>query len=217
MTILYFPIFSQDICYMLKTDAPPHCELTGLKAYYQGITFDLSQGWAILPEKERALTFSIVFINNIDLEGTTADPHLKIPDNTPFSWYDLTLTFHASSSAHTTTDISPDTHKETYNWTIEKRDPEEVPTRLPYHALVVWIDPDMIDTLKLEPGITDSTLVYLPTIAFKQDIDPDIFEKKLTIALAASLTPDAFHQKENNRCWQCNAKTVLSQPYCARQ
>ena len=173
--------------YIIKVDTPSHItSAAGLALYYKGYKVDLNELWAILPEYESPLTFSLIItqeIPNCKSHGNTIRC-LKLKDDQKFLWFNLTLSL-------------CDTDKEQkYSWTIEKKNQEEVPSRIPENGIVVLINPDYIDNLVSEPAITNTATIQLPAIKIKSTISNDELHESLIASMMAALDLDTIHTKD---------------------
>lgn len=191
--------------YSIKTKLPAAISnVESLPAYYKGYKVDLRDGRAEIPECGESQTFTVIFTENVEFctRGKTVRC-LKRIKNQPYSWYDLTLSFH--------TEKHDDEDKRVYSWSIEKRKENDVPERIPEHALVVLTDPDFIETLKPEPSIPGSVDVVLPTIVFKDDLNVEEFnDTVMQTIIGPALDLDAIHSKSGPACMAQQGSAVIT-------
>lgn len=170
----------------------------GLKAYYKGYQIDLSEQWALLPECETPLTFSLLCIepDDIDIKSHGNNiRYLKRKDHAEFLWYDLTLT------------MNPD-EEHAYTWQIEKRDSSEIPARIPEHTIIMLGNPNFIESVQAEPALPSALNIALPKIIYKNEINPEKFHESLTCTTLAALNLDAIHKKEMPCCIRRNTVII---------
>lgn len=189
--------------YVLRLQLPPAINGNHLKAYYKGSCLELDS-WCLLPEDQRCLTFSLI-ITPAEIEpvceGNTTR-YLRRNPKAACAWYDLTL------------EIDPH-HKSGYTWNIEKKDLSKVPSRLPEHSILIYTNPEYIDSIKQmeterPAGFSSDTMVInFPTIIFKKTIDKEVFEETAVTALLASLDLDTIHARVKTASKK-DAQVVLS-------
>jgi hypothetical protein len=190
----------QSNSYILKLNVPSQVINTqGLKAYYKGYQIDLSELWALLPECDNPLTFSILITENVDVKakGNTIR-YLKRIEDLDFKWYDLTLTFDNANLENV------------YKWTIEERDEESAPTRISENTLVILADPLLIESLATAPAQQMNNNISMPTVMFRRDISAAEFQESLICSLMNTLNLDAFHKKDRPACQKRHDAAVIS-------
>jgi hypothetical protein len=201
--------------YSLKAKLPIHLkDVKGsLPVYYKGHKIDLTQGWTKLPECAEPCTFSLLITENVDFvaKGNTVRYLKRIPDQNHV-WYDLTLSFHDEPKDENVDHTeSPAPSKKTYSWSIEKHDSDETPERIPEHTIVLLTNPDFIDSLKTETSLPGAIDIVLPTIVFKDDIDPELFQESvLNILMGPAMGLGAIHRKDSPICVTCKDTVVIS-------
>jgi|GEM_PF-4834869 len=176
--------------YIVRIQTPASIKSNQIKTYYKGTLLSFDDSWCILPEDQKCFTFSLI-ITPAEVqpvcEGNTTR-YLKRHPTTVCAWYDLTL------------NLDPH-HKTGYTWTIEKKDPKEMPLRLPERSILVYTSPEYVDTVQhLETekpaGFSSETMVInFPTIIFSKTIDKELFEETAVTALLASLDLDTIHAR----------------------
>ena len=199
--------------YSLKAKIP--FALAGLEgnlpAYYKGHKIDLSQGWTKLPECSEPCTFSLLITENVDFvaKGNTVRYLKRIKDQ-EYTWYDLTLTFHDEPKSETDNLEFPAPAKKTYSWEIERHESDS-PERIPEHTIVLLTNPTFIASLQVEPALPGAIDIVLPTIVFKDTIDPKTFkESSDNILLGPVLDLDAIHRKDSPSCMTRKDTVVMS-------
>ena len=201
----FWPISATHLIYSLKTKFPKSATADQyLPGYYKGCEIDIHEGRTELPECYESQTFSIIFTENIDFsaKGNTVR-YLKRIEGQSYSWYDLTLSY--STEKHDGED------KRVYSWTVEKRKENDVPQRIPDHALVILTNPAFVEALTTEPTIPGSVDVILPTIVFKQNLDSDLFQDTINqIMLGPVLDLDAIHKKSCPTCCSQQGSTIIT-------
>lgn len=178
--------------------------IDSLPSYYKGSAFNLRDGRAELPECGEAQAFSVIFTETIDwvAKGNNVR-YLKLIKDQPYAWYDLTLSFH--------TEKHEEEDKRIATWTVEKREHEDVPNRVPEHALVVITDPNFIETLRPELSIPGAVDIALPTIVFKESIDAHELQEAVTRAIVGpALDLDAIHSKHAPACLAQPGSAVIT-------
>lgn len=169
--------------YILRIKMPHHiAQAKGLYGYYKGLEYDLSSKWALLHDEEPITALSVVITDDIEIpqhQGNTITYLMR--GDSDCSWYDLTQTAEGS-------------------WLIEKRNLEDVPKRLPKQTLIIFINPDLVETI-MQPvqttALDDSeieTITRLPIIAFKKNITSDDFKTARDYALLAAVNLKSVHQ-----------------------
>ncbi len=193
------------VIYSVKTKLPTTIPaLESLPSYYKGHSINLREGRAELPECGESQTFSVIFTQNIGFaaKGNTVR-YLKLITGEPYLWYDLTLSFR--------TEKHDDEEKRIYSWSVEKRNADDVPERVPEHALVVITNPDFIETLKPEISIPGAVDIVLPTIVFKDSIDPqELQESVMQAIIGPALDLDAIHSKNVPACLAQPGSAVIT-------
>lgn len=201
--------------YSVKTKLPTQLKENkgSLPVYYKGHEIDLTQGWTKLPECSEPCTFSLLITENVDFvaKGNTVRYLKRIPDQ-DYIWYDLTLSLHDEAkddgTDHNESTVST---KKTYSWSVEKHDSEDTPERIPEHTIVLLTNPDFIDSLKTETSLPGAIDIVLPTIVFKDTIDPEVFqESTLNVLLGPKMILDAIHRKDSPTCMTRKDTVVIS-------
>jgi hypothetical protein len=201
--------------YSLKAKLPT--SLTNLKeslpVYYKGHKIDLAQGWNKLPECSEPCTFSLLITEDVDFtaKGNTVR-FLKRKADQEYLWYDLTLNFFDEikhENQEQSTSAAP--AKKTYSWEIEQRESADTPDRIPEHTIVLLTNPAFIASLQTETALPGAIDIVLPTIIFKDDVDPTAFkESSLNILMGPVLDLDAIHRKDNPSCMTRKDTVVIS-------
>lgn len=199
--------------YSLKAEIPFALRSVenNLPIYYKGHKIDLSQGWTKLPECSEPCTFSLLITENVDFsaKGNTVR-YLKRIKEQDYAWYDLTLTFHDEPKNISDNLEFPATPKKTYSWEIELNE-SDAPERIPEHTIVLLTNPNFIAALRTEPALPGVIDIVLPTIVFKDTIDPQEFKETCdTILLGPVLDLDAIHRKDTPSCMTRNGTAVMS-------
>lgn len=179
-----------------------------IPSYYKGYKISLKEGRALLPESTAPLVFSIVITPHVSfsMRDRTVSSLIRSQD-TPCSWYDITLVFKDSPTEEGDEDASRE-----YSWIIEKKSLADIPKRLPLHALIILMDPQFIETV-IDKEVTHTPdIINLPTVVFKDLSTPqqiEAFENALIIAAMNGLDLDAIHCKERPACF-ANASAITS-------
>ncbi len=185
--------------YILRLVFPPTLQATeGLSCNYKGMPLSLSNKWCVIPETQETLTFSLIITNEVEFRnsGNTVR-YLKRVPSTPFAWYDLTLT---------KVPFNPEKPwQKLYHWKIEEKPEAEAPLRIPEHAIIIFMDPDFVETIvEQDFGIEDfgdeeelgdsqkefngqPNSIELPVIIIKKNISPEKLEENLVYTQMAAL------------------------------
>lgn len=190
-----------------------------LPVYYKGHKIDLTKGWTKLPECSEPCTFSLLITENVDFvaKGNNVRYLKRIPDQ-EYTWYDLTLTL--EQEAKDTELVTPMPAQKTYRWNIERHDEAATPERIPEHTIVLLTNPAFVEKLKTETALPGAIDIVLPTVVFKETVDPETFkEKSEEILLGPVMDLDAIHRKDSPSCMTRKDTVVISatkQNYDAR-
>ncbi|HBY05342.1 MAG: hypothetical protein UV38_C0003G0183 [candidate division TM6 bacterium GW2011_GWE2_42_60] len=171
-----------------------------IPGYYKGFKLPLNEGRALLPECKSPLVFSLVITTKLSFSMRDRTVSSLIRNlNTPCAWYDITLVFKTENND----DGDEETHRE-YSWIIEKKSLDDVPKRLPIHAIVLLIDPQFIEDVVDKETTHTPDIINLPTIVFKELTTKQLvndFENALVVAAMNGLDLDAIHSKERPACF----------------
>jgi len=177
----------------------PHTN-ANIPGYYKGFKLPLKEGRALLPECKTSLVFSFVITKNLSfaMRDRTVSSLIRNLD-APCAWYDLTLVFNTKNNEDDDDEATQD-----YSWIIEKKSLDDVPKRLPLHAIVLLIDPQFIETVVDKETTHTPDVINLPTIVFKELSTEQLakdFENALVAAVMNGLDLDAIHSKERPACF----------------
>ncbi len=196
----------QSCCYVLDIQFPAHITpnyTQGLKGYYKGDSLKLDEQWCLLPETQERLAFSLVITPDVDFDYMTSDgqtvSHLKRIEQLPCAWYDVTLHKEPFDGA---------VRKQKYHWTIELKGIDEIPIRLPSHAIVIKMSPHAIETVKEHKDdevrtsptslITEkslrTTVIHLPTLVIKPTLTLQEWEQE-QLSTVFAFDTDTVHGK----------------------
>lgn len=182
--------------YIMKMKLP--CGITNASSvlcYYQGHELRCNTGCILLSEKQERLAFSLIITPEVEHKAIKNNVwYLKRLPDLPCRWFDLTLSFETNGQ-----------NKLAYRWLIEERNINDVPLRIPDHAIVIQTDPTLIE--KLEPSssgcddedrtkkmLNHAITIYFPTIIFKKDLSKQSFEAACVHPLLAAIDARAIHQ-----------------------
>ena len=181
--------------YILKIKLPAAIQATSsIAAYYQGHELKFDTGCIMLPEKQERLAFSIIITPEVEHKAIKNNIwYLKRIASLPCRWFDLTLTFETSEP-----------NKLMYQWHIQETDINEMPLRIPDHAILIQTDPKLIDTIEAIGENNQKTIscdtrsnlgtIYFPTIIFKKELTKDEFEHALIYPSLAIMDTRAIHE-----------------------
>jgi hypothetical protein len=182
---------SPSYSYIVKIKLPPTITdaAANIHAYYRGQEFKFDTGCIMLSKKHERLAFSIIITPELEYKAIKNNiRYLKRVDGLPCRWFDLTLSFAPHHN---------------YVWHIEERPLDDVPLRIPDHAIVIQTNPALIDALDEQPRHEDeekiiknvhAKVIHFPTIIFKKDLQKKEFEEASIHSLLAACDIRAIHQ-----------------------
>ncbi len=225
LTLLFINIFfttpfcsfikSSTLPYLLNLHNPNAISIDGLSAYYKGFEISLSEGRALLPECGTPTVFSLIITPSASfkMQGKTVTSLLRDPKQ-PCRWWDLTLISkdqevdeedrrsatgeQSQAEALAKTDEDKIVTRE-YTWDIKSVAKDDMPERLPEHAIVVLIDPQFIETIT---EIQSENSINLPTIVFKtiDESSKEAFEEAILFATMSRPDLRAINCRERPIC-----------------
>jgi hypothetical protein len=163
--------------------------LPGLKAYYKGYKIDFSKGTALLPETQPQTFFSFIITPEIELVCSKNDnsiSYLQRAKHAPIDWYDVSL-ITIITDANNKKLIEP-----AYQWMVEKRDTSAIPDRLPDQAIIILLNPKLIQTMSTTEQAQEGSLL-LPSLVFNTETSAQELEEALTYATLSSIDLDTVH------------------------
>jgi hypothetical protein len=127
--------------------------LEGTTVHYKGNLFNCNNGWCLIPQEQECSTFSFVITPHIiSVSDGNNIRYLKRDEKAACLWYDLTY-IKESDRCY---------------WAIEPKNPEEMPLRLPLHAIIIKLNPNLVcrvEETQTRKHLRSHTNVYhLPTI-----------------------------------------------------
>ena len=149
--------------YIFRIARPPELDtLKGVSCYYKGTPYDLAEGWCLIRQDKELVLVSILIAENIEwsCDGNMIR-HLKLIQNKPFLWFDLTLIL---------------TKHGVYSWKVEQRAAHEVPARLPESTLFIQLNPELVEGFQKEEPTSHSSIIEFPTLLLKKSLTREQFD-----------------------------------------
>jgi hypothetical protein len=129
----------QHPAYILSIKAPPSVKTTDLRCLFQGLYVPFEHDQCQLPEHTLRAFFALIVTPSVEFKSDHGYPSMQRSPEIPCLWYNLTLEIHQQEASR----------KRTYNWKIEKLDPDDMPLRIPEHAgVVVLLPPKYIEGIE---------------------------------------------------------------------
>jgi hypothetical protein len=149
--------------------------LPGLRCYYKGNRYTLTELYTLLPNTLESGLITIIIAPCIEPVYKNHLPnHWVLNESLPARWFECTR--HIDGQ-----------------WTIIEKDREDVPKRIPESALVILTNPEFIRGLASPPAEPEgATLHNLPIIVFKHSVDYE--EAPLLATLCGLPDIETFHQ-----------------------
>lgn len=182
--------------YLLRVVLPHGCHVDGLGALCNGCPVTLNEHGNLLPISTRRSVFSIIITESLDFapEGNGIR-YLKRFKDKPCLWYDVTLIYDSESPAG-------------YHWEITELAEEDMPTRIPEHAIVVFLEPRFVTGLQecsdarcseygstmeaVEEGIKN--LFILPHVMIDPETSCEDLQESLGLIALATLDVRTLHR-----------------------
>lgn len=148
--------------YLLKLKFPQTIrEMPGLSGCYRGNPLDLQEHWCMLPEAQEVYAFSIVITPEIAYKTTGNNvKYLKRQTGSACRWFDITLHLDKKTG--------------NYSWDVEEKARHDMPMRLPDHAIIIFLNPDFVDTVRTlaadEEERSALNIIVLPVIVLKKNV-----------------------------------------------
>ena len=162
---------------------PSQIKNPSLRIYYKGRIVDMENGAYSFTENRKFQTFTI--ITTLLAPPTTNTPStLVIPEGNKYVRYSLFKIAAASKE-----------DKKQEEWRVEKVKSTNG-INVPSDALLVIIDPDLVDDIKVHPWFKDSFTLKLPSFVMKKNLPKKTFNSGYNRSILTALDWDVFHQKE---------------------
>lgn len=187
----FFIQLSAATAHILRIQCPQGWKhIPGMRAYYKGERLDLSDHWCIVPETTRTAIFSLIVTDEIGFATRDANVRSLQRTHDHCRWFDLTLSI---------TDTG-------YSWQTQELSIDEMPQRIPEHAITVLIDPEFVDKLApctdetCEPtddekaAAVSATVIIFPQVVLKKNSDRKKFDDSLGIIALGALDIETVHR-----------------------
>lgn len=168
--------------YLLRLQFPLSItETPGLAGSYKGHPLDLKEHWCLLPENNEVFTFSLIITPEVSFKAQGNNVrYLKLIEHVPCLWYDLTLYY----------ETEPSTGRMLPRWEIRQRTSSEMPSRIPDKAIVIYMNPQLVEGVvapEVDENNENNHVVTIPMVVFKKNITADDFAEAGVYPLLASL------------------------------
>jgi len=147
--------------YLLKIKPPSDLSSEPWCGIYGGRPLSFSGNMAIIKDIKTPLVFSLLITNDLTYCQTGCTiRYLSRRPGAPIRWFDLSLKL---------------THS-IWQWEVMELTPEQIPLSIPYHAIIFFFDPELIEGLKMPVSAccsplsnthTTSVIFEFPTIVLK--------------------------------------------------
>lgn len=162
---------------------PSQIKNPALRIYYKGRIVDMENGAYSFTENRKFQVFTII-VTLLPPPTTNTPSNLTIPAGHKYTHYTLFKTPAETKEG-----------KKQEEWRVEKiTDNSEI--NVPSDALLVILEPDLIENIKIHPWFKDSFTLKLPSFIMKKDLSKKDFDSAYNRSILTALDWDVFHQKE---------------------
>lgn len=162
---------------------PPDIQNPALRIYYKGRIVEMDNGAYSFTENRKFQIFTII-VSLLSPPTTNTPASLTIPEGIKYARYTLFKTTTSSKE-----------NKKQEEWRVEKTIDNNGIT-VPSDALLIVLDPDLIEAIKIHPWSKDSFTLKLPTFTMKKNLSKKAFNAAYNRSILTALDWDVFHQKE---------------------
>lgn len=190
VTGILFPFSGFGQSFVMCAHSPHDISKSPISVYFLGFKIDLGEGPALLPDcGSTPCDIIIGYVSEFTSRENNVK-YLKREPQNPYLWFSLQL----SASHETSTDDFD--NPVVYKWTITKRNPDKMSLRVPEKAIVILMDPSLIEDIQDTESISTQGSIQLPTIKIKQSVTKEQLDEALSIAAIIALDLDAIHRKD---------------------
>ena len=171
------------ITYLGIFQFPSHIKNPFLRVYFKGRIVNMENGAYSFTENRKFQVMTI--ITTLLPPPTTNTPSaLTIPKGNKYARYTL---FKVAAKARK--------GKKQEEWRVEKEANDDG-IDIPSDALLVILDPEIVEGVKIYPWLKDSFTLKLPSFIMKKNLSKEAFASAYNRSILTSLDWDVFHQKE---------------------
>ena len=171
------------ITYLGTFQFPSGIKNPSLRIYYKGRIVDMENGAYSFSESRKFQVFTIV-VALLPPPTTNTPAAITIPEGIEYSKYTLFKTTAPAKEG-----------KKQEKWRVEKTTGTNG-INVPSDALVVLLDPNLIDDIKIHQWFKDSFTLKLPSFVMKKNLSMQTFNTAYNRSILTSLDWDSFHKKE---------------------
>ncbi|MFT6765900.1 MAG: hypothetical protein ACJAZS_000794 [Alteromonas naphthalenivorans] len=154
-----------------------------LRIYYKGRIVEMENGAYSFTENKKFQVFTIIAAL-LPPPTTNTPASLTIPEGIKYARYSLFKT-----------EATVRDGKKKEEWRVEKTN-ETNGITVPSDALLVVLDPDLIEDIKIFPWFKESFTLNLPAFIMKKNLSKKAFDAAYNRSILTALDWDVFHQKE---------------------
>lgn len=176
----------------------------GIPMYYRGDRSTIDQRFTYL-KTGLQLYFSIIITERVKFPRKMCKNTLsclELVPGLPVAWYDATLLVKPETDEQLQEAENPEDAVR-YHWVVEKRTDEDLSKRIPEHAVVLLLPPDLVERVVDDPVAHTENRVALPAVVLKRDISQETLTQILeAIRVSNALDLDAVHKHscKGQRC-----------------
>lgn len=161
---------------------PSQIQNPSVRVYYKGRIIEVENGAYSFIEDKKFQVFTIV-VSLLPPPTTNTPSGLTIPEGHPYVSYTL---FKSGAKAKE--------GKKQEEWRIEKIANSDG-LNIPSNALLILLDPELIEETKTHSWFKDSFTLKLPTFVLKKNLSKKTFDSAYNRSILTALDWDVFHQK----------------------
>jgi hypothetical protein len=179
------PIIPQDYnCYILRVQFPVSLKkVPTVCGYYKGYNLEFNTDFCIIQEAHPCDKFMIAITEQVQRKFDNKNlQYLERLPSTKCRLFYLTRTYDATAP-----------------WTIEEEREKNIPSKLPGSTIVLFLDPEHVDTLSCDQdnfkttSIMKDPVVTLPYVIIKPSVSSSALEKASIATLLASVDSRNIH------------------------
>lgn len=189
-TGMLFPFTGFGKSFVMCAHSPHDISKSPISVYFLGFKIDLGEGPALLPDCDATPCDIIIGYVSEFTSRENNVKYLKRESENPYLWFSLQLS--ADREASTENFENPIVYK----WTVTKRNPDKMSLRVPEKAIVILMDPSLVEDLQDTESISTQGSIQLPTIKIKQSVTKEQLNDALSIAAIIALDLDTIHRKD---------------------
>ena len=162
---------------------PSQIQNPSLRIYYKGRIVDMENGAYSFTENRRFQVMTIV-IALLPPPTTNTPSNLTIPEGNKYTRYTLFKTSAVTKEG-----------KKQEEWRVQKVTNNDG-INIPSDALLVILDPDLVEGIKIHPWFKDSFTLKIPSFVMKKNLPKKTFDAAYNRSILTALDWDVFHTKE---------------------